>query len=351
MPLDDSCSGGASYRDAGVDIEAGRKAVDLIKDDVASTFGPEVLTGLGGFAGLYRLGATAQSDPVLVGATDGVGTKLKLAAMLDKHDTVGVDLVAMCVDDVITCGARPLFFLDYLSIGKVVPEKVRDIVAGITRGCRKAGCALLGGETAEHPGVMPDDEYDLAGFCVGVVERDSIIDGSTIVPGDVLVGLASSGLHSNGYSLVRKLFFEESEFNLDDSIKGIAGPLGLELLTPTEIYAPAILRLMEKLPVKGMAHITGGGLLENVPRMLPGDAEALIDVTTWPERTIFQVIQRLGEIETAEMFSVFNMGIGMVLALSREDFREAISFLTGLGHRAFHIGEVRRGDGGICLTS
>ncbi len=351
MPQDDSCSGGASYRDAGVDIEAGRKAVDLIKDDVASTFGTEVLTGLGGFAGLYRLGAGAQNDPVLVGATDGVGTKLKLAAMLDKHDTVGVDLVAMCVDDVITCGAKPLFFLDYLSIGKVIPEKVRDIVAGITRGCRKAGCALLGGETAEHPGVMPDDDYDLAGFCVGVVERDSIIDGSTIIPGDVLVGLASSGLHSNGYSLVRKLFFEDNEFNLDDSIKGIAGPLGLELLTPTEIYAPAILRLMEKLPVKGMAHITGGGLLENVPRMLPGDVEAMIDVTTWPQRTIFQVIQRLGEIETAEMFSVFNMGIGMVLALSRDDFREAISFLTGLGHRAFHIGELHRGDGGICLTT
>ncbi len=336
------------YADAGVDIGAGRQAVELIKDAVASTYGPQVIGGLGGFSGLYAL--EQYREPVLVSATDGVGTKLKLAQMMDKHDTIGVDLVAMCVDDIITCGARPLFFLDYLSIGKVIPAKVESIVSGIVRGCAKAGCALLGGETAEHPGVMAEDDYDLAGFCVGVVERDAIIDGSTIRPGDAIVGLASSGLHSNGYSLVRKLFFEDNEFNLDDRIKGIDLPLGRELLVPTEIYAPVILSLMEQMPVKGMAHITGGGLIENVPRILPEGVDAVIDISTWPVRHIFEAVRKLGNIEQAEMFNVFNMGIGMVLIVDRENFRTALAFLANLGYRAFHIGEVLEGTGGICLT-
>ncbi len=344
-----SCASGASnYTEAGVDIEAGRRAVDLIKEAVASTYGPQVIGGLGGFSGLYAL--EQYRKPVLVSATDGVGTKLKIAQMMDVHDTIGVDLVAMCVDDVVTCGARPLFFLDYLSIGKVVPEKVASIVSGVVRGCTKAGCALLGGETAEHPGVMDPDDYDLAGFCVGVVERDAIIDGSAIRPGDVLVGIASSGLHSNGYSLVRKLFFEDNEFNLDDRIKGIDLPIGRELLVPTEIYAPVIMSLLEQFPVKGMAHITGGGLIENVPRILPKDVDAVIDISTWPVRHIFEAIRKLGNIEQAEMFNVFNMGIGMVLVLGREHFRGALAYLANLGYRAFHIGEVLEGTGGICLT-
>ncbi len=336
------------YAGAGVDIGAGKRAVELIKEKVASTYGPQVIGGLGGFSGLYALEGCR--EPVLVSATDGVGTKLKLAQMMDVHDTIGVDLVAMCVDDVVTCGARPLFFLDYLSIGKVIPEKVERIVSGIVRGCTKAGVALLGGETAEHPGVMAEDDYDLAGFCVGVVERDAIIDGSAVRPGDAIVGLASSGLHSNGYSLVRKLFFEDNEFNLDDRIKGIDLPLGRELLVPTEIYAPVILQLLERMPVKGMAHITGGGLIENVPRIMPRDADAVIDISAWPVRHIFEVIHKLGNIETAEMFSVFNMGIGMVLILDRDRFREALAFFANLGYRAFHIGEVLEGTGGICLT-
>jgi len=336
------------YAEAGVDIGAGRRAVELIQEKVASTYGPQVISELGGFSGLYALEQYRQ--PVLVSATDGVGTKLKIAQMMEVHDTIGIDLVAMCVDDIITCGARPLFFLDYLSIGRVVPERVESIVSGIVRGCTKAGCALLGGETAEHPGVMAEDDYDLAGFCVGVVERDAIIDGSAIQPGDVIVGLGSSGLHSNGYSLVRKVFFEDNEFNLDDHLKGIDLPLGRELLIPTEIYAPAILALMEQIPVKGMAHITGGGLVENVPRILPKNVDAVIDISTWPVRTVFQAIMKLGDIAQAEMFNVFNMGIGMVLIVGREHFRSALAFFANLGYRAFHIGEVLEGTGGICLT-
>ncbi len=343
----DECEA-SCYAEAGVDVGAGRRAVELIKEKVTSTYGPQVISELGGFSGLYAL--EQYRHPVLVSATDGVGTKLKIAQMMDKHDTIGMDLVAMCVDDVVTSGARPLFFLDYLSIGKIVPSKVEGIVDGIVRGCAKAGCALLGGETAEHPGIMAEDDYDLAGFCVGVVERDAIIDGSTIQPGDAIVGLGSSGLHSNGYSLVRKLFFEDNEFNLDDRIKGIDLPLGSELLIPTEIYAPAILRLMEQMPVKGMAHITGGGLIENVPRILPKRVDAVIDISTWPVRTIFQAIMKLGNIEQAEMFNVFNMGIGMILIVDREQFRSALAFFANLGYRAFHIGEVLEGTGGICLT-
>ncbi len=258
-----------TYTDAGVDVEAGKRAVDLIKDQARSTFSEEVLSGLGGFAGLFDAGFKGIKNPVLVSSADGVGTKLKLAQMMDKHDTIGIDLVAMCVDDIICCGARPLFLLDYLCMDKVVPEKVAEIMQGVVKGCRKAGCALLGGETAEHPGLLGPGEYDLAGFAVGVVEKGAIIDGSTICPPDAIIGLASTGLHSNGYSLARKLFFEMNDFNTDDHLRGLTNSLGMELLAPTEIYSPGILKVMEKVNIKGMAHITGGGIIDNLPRDTP----------------------------------------------------------------------------------
>ena len=339
-----------TYSQAGVDIEAGKRAVELIREEVASTFRPEVLSELGGFGALFSARLEGYGDPVLVSSVDGVGTKVKVAQMLDRHDTIGVDLVAMCVDDIVTCGAEPLFLLDYLSMGKVDPRKVKDIVSGIARGCRRAGCALVGGETAEHPGVLEEDEYDLAGFVVGVVERDGIIDGSRIVPGDVILGLGSSGLHANGYSLVRKVFFELNDFDPYDRLKGLSGSLGEELLTPTEIYAPGILRLMGEVEVKGVAHITGGGLIENVPRVLPRNVDAVIDTTTWHPPNIFKIVQGMGGIEQVEMFKTFNMGIGMAVIVDLSDLRQAIHIL-GLAHyRASRIGEIQEGSGGIRIT-
>jgi phosphoribosylformylglycinamidine cyclo-ligase len=287
---------------------------------------------------------------VLVSSVDGVGTKVKVAQMLDRHDTIGLDLVAMCVDDVVTCGAEPLFLLDYLAMGKVRPEKAAQIVSGIARGCRRAGCALIGGETAEHPGLMEEDEYDLAGFVVGVVERERIIDGSRIRPGDVILGLRSTGLHANGYSLARKVFFELNDFDPEDRLKGLSGPLGEVLLTPTEIYAPGILRLLREVEVKGIAHITGGGIIENVPRILPRDVDAVIDLTTWHPHNIFHIIQKMGGIEEVEMFRTFNMGIGMVLVVDLNHFRQAIHVLGLAQYHAVRIGEIREGTGGICLT-
>jgi phosphoribosylformylglycinamidine cyclo-ligase len=348
-------SGGEScreitYRDAGVDIEAGRKAVELIKEEVSSTFRPEVLAPLGGFAGLFKAGLSGYREPVLVSSVDGVGTKVQVARMMDRHDTIGVDLVAMCVDDVVCCGAEPLFMLDYLAMGKLDPEKVKEIVSGIARGCRRAGCALIGGETAEHPGVMEEDEYDLAGFVVGVVEKDSIIDGSAIVPGDVILGLRSTGLHANGYSLVRKIFFEVNDFDPGDRLRGLSGTLGEELLTPTEIYAPGILRLLREVKVKGVAHVTGGGLVDNVSRILPGNVDAVIDVTTWHPHSIFRIIQEMGGVEQVEMYRTFNMGIGMVVVVGLEDFRRAIHLLGLMQYHAVRIGEIYEGSGGIRLT-
>jgi len=339
-----------TYHEAGVDIKAGKKAVDLMRAEVSTTMRPEVLSELGGFGALFAASFRGMREPVLVSSVDGVGTKVKVAQMLNRHDTIGLDLVAMCVDDVVVCGAEPLFLLDYLVMGKVYPEKVAEIVSGIARGCRRAGCSLIGGETAEHPGVMEEGEYDLAGFVVGVVDREKIIDGSRIQPGDVILGLRSTGLHANGYSLVRKVFFEVNDFDPDDRLKGLSGTLGEELLTPTEIYAPVILKLLREVDVKGMAHITGGGIIENVPRMLPSHVDAIIDLTTWHPQNIFRIIQKMGGIEEVEMFRTFNMGIGMVLVVDLNSYRQAIHTL-GLAHcHAVRIGEIREGTGGICLT-
>jgi phosphoribosylformylglycinamidine cyclo-ligase len=339
-----------SYRDAGVDIEAGKKAVELIEKDIASTTRPEVLSKLGGFAALFSGRFDAYEEPVLVSSVDGVGTKLRVAQMLDRHDTIGIDLVAMCVDDIVTCGAEPLFFLDYLTMGKVFPEKVKDIVSGIARGCKRCGCALIGGETAEHPGIMEEDEYDLAGFVVGVVDRGKIIDGSRIVPGDVIVGLMSTGLHSNGYSLVRKIFFELNDFDPGDRLRGLASTLGDELLTPTEIYAPGILRLAEEVDVKGVVHVTGGGLIENIPRVLHDGVDAAVDITTWHPPSIFRIIKDMGGIEEVEMFRTFNMGVGMAVIVDLNDFRQTEHVLGMANYRAGRIGEIYEGTGGIRIT-
>ncbi len=339
-----------TYREAGVDIEAGKKAVELISEEVCSTFRPEVISRLGGFGALFQARFSDMKDPVLVSSVDGVGTKVKVAQMLDRHDTIGIDLVAMCVDDVVTCGAEPLFLLDYLAMGRVDPEKVRQIVSGIARGCRRAGCSLVGGETAEHPGILDADEYDLAGFAVGVVDRDRIIDGSRILPGDVIVGLRSSGLHANGYSLVRKVFFELNDFDPHDRLRGLSATLGEELLTPTEIYAPGILRLVREVEVKGIAHITGGGIIENLPRILPPDVDAFVDVTTWHPPSIFGIIQRMGDLDEVEMYRTFNMGIGMAVVVGLESYRQALHILGLCNYHAVRIGEIREGTGGICLT-
>ncbi|MDY6795214.1 MAG: phosphoribosylformylglycinamidine cyclo-ligase [Actinomycetota bacterium] len=340
-----------TYRESGVDIEAGKKAVELIEDLAASTHRTGVMSRLGGFSGMFSGAFDAYADPVLVSSVDGVGTKLRIARMLDRHDTIGIDLVAMCVDDIVTCGAEPLFMLDYLAMGKVVPEKVAEIVSGISRGCRRAGCSLIGGETAEHPGIMEEDQYDLAGFVLGVVDKEKLIDGSRIVPGDVMLGLTSSGLHSNGYSLVRKLFFEGYGFDPYDRLRGLAGTLGDELLKPTEIYAPAVLGLMREMEVKGVAHVTGGGLVENVPRILPAGVDAVIDITSWHPHSIFGIIQKMGDMEEAEMFKTFNMGIGMVVVVGLGEFRQALHVLNLLNYRAYRIGEMHEGTGGICLTA
>jgi phosphoribosylformylglycinamidine cyclo-ligase len=339
-----------TYSDAGVDIEAGNKAVELIREEVASTFRPEVLSELGGFGALFSGKLEGYADPVLVSSVDGVGTKLKVAQMLDRHDTIGIDLVAMCVDDIVTCGAEPLFLLDYLAMGKIDPLKVKDIVSGIARGCRRCGCALIGGETAEHPGVMEEDDYDLAGFAVGVVDRGRIIDGSNIVPGDVIIGMMSTGLHSNGYSLARKVFFELNDFDPGDRLRGLSATLGDELLTPTEIYAPGVLRLRREVEVKGVVHVTGGGLIENVPRILPGGVDATIDMTGWHPPSIFKIIKDMGKVDEVEMFKAFNMGIGMAVIVDIGDFRQATHVLGLANYRCARIGEMHEGTGGICIT-
>ncbi len=277
-----------TYKDAGVDIDAGNRFVQMIKPLVKATSRPEVLTDIGGFGGLFSLNADKYRKPTLVASTDGVGTKLKLAFMMDKHDTVGIDLVAMCVNDIVVQGAEPLFFLDYLATGKLSPEKAADIVKGISEGCIQAGCALIGGETAEMPGMYSDGEYDLAGFTVGVVDNTAIIDGSSITVGDSLIGIGSSGLHSNGYSLARKIFFERMNLSLDASLEGLERPLGEELLTPTRIYVKTILNLLRDFQIKGMAHITGGGIVENVPRVLPRHCRAVVEKAGWEKPAIFE---------------------------------------------------------------
>ncbi len=331
----------ATYKEAGVDIEAGNSFVQKIKPLVKSTFRPEVMTEIGGFGGLFSLNASKYKNPVLVSGTDGVGTKLKLAFLADQHDTVGIDLVAMCVNDIVVQGAEPLFFLDYLATGKLNPDKAAQIVAGIAEGCRQAGCALIGGETAEMPGFYADGEYDIAGFTVGVVEKEQIIDGSSITVGNKLIGIGSSGLHSNGYSLARRIIFDHMGLAINSPLPDSSKTVAEELLTPTRIYVRAVMNLLKDFRINGIAHITGGGLLENVPRVLPKGCAASFKLGSWNMPSIFTIMQEAGNVEQNEMYRTFNMGIGMVLAVAATDVDDILSRLNGLGEQAWLIGEVK----------
>lgn len=333
-----------TYKDAGVDIDAGNRFVQMIKPLVKAASRPEVLTDIGGFGGLFSLNTDKYKNPTLVSGTDGVGTKLKLAFMLDKHDTVGIDLVAMCVNDIIVQGAEPLFFLDYLATGKLAPEKAAEIVKGISEGCIQSNCALIGGETAEMPGMYAKGEYDLAGFTVGVVDRDSIIDGSSITVGDQLIGIGSSGLHSNGYSLARKVLLEKMKLPLDKKIPELGRTLGEELLEPTRIYVKTVLNLIRNFNIKGMAHITGGGLIENLPRVLPNHCRGIIRKNSWDVPAIFNLMQDGGNIDEIEMLRTFNCGIGMVLVVPKDDAEDILGRLSGLDEKAWLIGEISQTD-------
>lgn len=337
---------GYTYKDAGVDVEAGYRAVKLMKEHVSRTYDKNVIGGIGGFGGMYSLDFQDISQPVLVAGTDGVGTKLQLAFIMDKHNTVGQDCVAMCVNDVVCQGAKPLFFLDYIATGKLKPEKVAEIVKGVADGCIEAGCALIGGETAEMPGFYREDEYDIAGFAVGIVDRSKIIDGSRIKEGDVLIGLASSGVHSNGYSLVRKLVLQDKS-RLDEWHGSLGCTVGEELLKPTRIYVKGILKVLKEYDIKGIAHITGGGFIENIPRALPEGLEAEIQMGSWPVLPIFELIKQWGDIDDREMFNTFNMGIGMVLVCSPEEAHGVVDLLSEDGYPAYIIGKVKKGTRGV----
>ena len=336
------------YKDAGVDVEAGYEAVKLMKKHVQRTFNDNVLFGLGSFGGFYSLENEPMNKPVLVAGTDGVGTKLKIAFLLDKHDTVGIDCVAMCVNDVVCQGAKPLFFLDYIATGKLHPEKIEQIVKGVSEGCVRAGCALIGGETAEMPGFYPEDEYDMAGFTVGLVDKDRVISGEKVTSGDVLVGLASSGLHSNGFSLVRKLVREQRE-SLERYNDELGSSIGEELLTPTRIYVKSVLALIKRVDVHGIANITGGGFIENIPRILPEGLRARVKIGAWPIMPIFTMLQNMGDIPDHAIYNTFNMGIGMVMAVAPGDADALVSAAAELGERAYIIGEVVRGEAGVAL--
>jgi phosphoribosylformylglycinamidine cyclo-ligase len=332
------------YKKAGVDIEAGNEFVRRIRPLVRSTFRPEVLTDIGGFGGLFRFDSARYREPVLVSGTDGVGTKLKIATLMGRHDTVGVDLVAMCVNDVAVCGAEPLFFLDYLAVAKLVVGQAEAILGGIADGCRQAGCALIGGETAEMPGFYAEGEYDLAGFAVGVVERDQIIDGSRVQPGDVLIGLASTGLHSNGYALARRVLLDNTPSALKEKVPGQEETVGEVLLKPTRIYVKTILELVKSGHVRAIAHITGGGLTENIPRVLPEGCAVVITRGTWAEPPIFQLIQSRGGVQAEEMARVFNLGIGLVVVVPPEQAQATIRRAEQCGNPAFRIGVVEKGE-------
>ncbi|MDP4119914.1 MAG: phosphoribosylformylglycinamidine cyclo-ligase [Bacillota bacterium] len=338
-----------SYKEAGVDVTAGYEAVELMKQHVMRTKTDGVVSGIGGFGGLFKPDLTDMKEPIFVSGTDGVGTKLKLAFLLDKHDTIGIDAVAMCVNDVICCGAKPLFFLDYIALGKNVPKKVAEIVSGIAEGCVQSGCALIGGETAEMPGFYPEDEYDVAGFCVGIVDKEKMIDGSKLKSGDVLIGLRSSGVHSNGFSLVRKIF-DISGNAENKTYPELPKPLFETLLQPTRIYVKPVLELVKKVEIKAISHITGGGFYENIPRMLKDGLTAKIYKNNIPKQPIFELIQKEGNISEHDMYNTYNMGVGMILAVSKEQANYSLEVLKDAGEHAFVIGEVSFGDDGVVIV-
>jgi phosphoribosylformylglycinamidine cyclo-ligase len=329
-----------TYKEAGVDIDAADTLVEFIRPMAKSTFRKEVRMDIGGFGGIVAIDNERFSEPYLVASTDGVGTKLRIAFEMDRHETIGIDLVAMCVNDVIVQGAEPLFFLDYFATGKLDPARAKRVLQGIVDGCRTANCSLIGGETAEMPSFYPEGEYELAGFCVGVVNRDRIIDGKGIRQGDALIGIASNGLHSNGYSLARRLFSKEMGYGLEEPVDGLSTPLGEELLRPTRIYVLPVLELLNTFPVKGLAHITGGGLIDNIPRILPASCRVHLDLAAWPRPPIFQVIEQAGKIELQEMLRTFNYGIGMVVVTELEHADAVVRCLEGMGERGFRIGEI-----------
>ena len=337
------------YEAAGVDVTAGYQSVELMKEHIKRTTIPGVVSGIGGFGGLFAPDLSGMKKPVLVSGTDGVGTKLVAAMLLDKHDTIGIDCVAMCVNDVVCCGAKPLFFLDYIACGKNYPEKIAEIVKGVAQGCVQSGCALIGGETAEHPGVMPEHDYDLAGFTVGVVDEEKIIDGSSMQPGDVIVGIASSGVHSNGFSLVRKVFGLTRE-KLETYYEELGCTLGEALLKPTRLYVKPVLAAIEAADVKAISHITGVGFYENIPRMLKEGCSAKINRAAVPVLPIFDLIAKTGNIPERDMFNTVNMGVGMCMAVSKETADAAIAALNAAGEQAFVLGEVVEGDGSVLFA-
>ena len=338
-----------SYAAAGVDITAGYKAVELMKKHINRTKNEGCLDDVGGFGGCFGLNLAGITEPVLVAGTDGVGTKIKLAMLLDKHDTIGIDCVAMCANDIICCGAKPLFFLDYIACGKNIPEKIADIVAGVAEGCVQSGCALIGGETAEHPGLMPEDDYDLAGYCTGIVDKSKIIDNKTMEAGDVVIALASSGVHSNGFSLVRKVFDIENA-DITSPVDELGGKsIGETLLTPTRLYVKSILALLEQVKVKGISHITGGGFYENIPRSIPDGLGAKIDKSAVKILPIFSLIAKVGNIPERDMFNTFNMGVGMSVVVPKTDVNKALEILTAHGEDAYVIGEIIESEEKIIL--
>lgn len=336
-----------TYKEAGVDINEGERFVRLISPFVRKTFRHEVITDIGSFNALFNLNVKKYKKPVLVSGTDGVGTKLKIAFMMDRHDTVGIDLVAMCVNDILTSGAEPLFFLDYFATGRLDSKKAAEVIKGIVKGCKEAGCSLIGGETAEMPGFYSENEYDLSGFAVGVVNKEKIIDGSQIKEGDVIIGIASNGLHSNGYSLVRKVFFDSKKIKIDAYIPDLGTTLGEELLKPTKIYVNASMAVKEKIKIKGMAHITGGGIPGNLPRILPKGIYANIKTIAWPVHPVFSLIKKMGNVPEEDMKKTFNMGIGYVMVVSANKAKDTISILNKSGYSAFIIGGTGKGGRGV----
>lgn len=338
-----------TYKDSGVDIEAGYKSVQMMKKHIKKTMTKGVVSDIGGFGGLFAIDKGNYEEPILVSGTDGVGTKLKVAFMMDRHDTIGEDCVAMCVNDILCQGAKPLFFLDYIATGKVKPEKVADIVKGISNGCIKSGAALIGGETAEMPGLYNEGEYDVAGFSVGIVDKKNIIDGSKIKEGDVLIGLPSSGIHSNGFSLVRKVLFDVNKLNVDDYIEELGTTLGEAIIEPTRIYINPVYELIEKFNINGISHITGGGFYENIPRMLPEGYKAVVNTKNIETPAIFEYIRKLGNIDIDEMYKTFNMGVGLVMAINKDEIEEVIEFLKQKDEKVYLMGEVVKAEGGISL--